>query len=286
MSSGHSLLMWKTFHHPDISVPVVRRRVSIELLEMLDILGDAAVHGAWAFMRNHRDRDREGYLRAVQRLAKQGLVVKHRGLDTPILQISEAGSDSLAAYFQPEKYWERKWSGVWYMLVYDIPEVDRKYRDMLRKFLKSQRMGCFQKSIWISARDIRPQYADLARGAALDAFACLFEARTVLGMHAEQVVSEAWDFEELYVLQKRFCDVYSENLKLLQVHAKEMTTEKLVRLATEELEAYRMAFVWDPLLPSKLLPYSYQGKAAHALHLELSNLVRIQLKICNLKSRS
>lgn len=270
--------MWKAFHHPDISIPVIRRRVGLELLEMLDILGDAAAHGAWAFMRNHRDSDRAAYRKALQRLANQGLVVKHMGLDTPQLHISEAGSNSLSSYFQPEKHWNKTWSGIWYLLVYDVPEVDRTYRNVLRKFLKSQRMGCFQKSIWISAWDIRPQYADLARGAALDAFACLFEARTVLGMRAEQVVNEAWDFEQLYVLQKHFCDVYSDNLELLRSKPEEINVDKLVRLAAEELDAYRAAFARDPLLPSKLLPYSYKGKEAYTLHTEIIKDIRFLLK--------
>jgi len=49
-SGLHVCCMWQAFHHPDISLPVVRRRIGLELVEMLDILGDVAIHGGWAFL--------------------------------------------------------------------------------------------------------------------------------------------------------------------------------------------------------------------------------------------
>lgn len=249
---------------------------------MLDVLGDMAAHGAWAFLRNRSYPNRTAYYQAVGRLAKQGLLVKEQGLDAPQLRISQEGTDSLEAYLRPDKWWNRKWNGIWYLLVYDVPETDRSYRNTLRQFLKHQRMGCFQKSVWITPHDIRPQYADLEQGAALGAFACLFEARTVLGMPSERVVWESWDFDVLYNIQKRFCDIYGENLDILQGPTVP-DLDSLMRLAGEEIDAYRSAFVLDPLLPSELLPRDYQGRHACDLHLKLANTIRSKLMILNPK---
>ena len=269
--------MWKAFHHPDLSLPVVRRRIGLELLEMLDLFGDVAAHGAWAFLRNRSYPDRSSYYNAVSRLSKQGLLVKSQGLDTPRLRISEAGSGLLEAYLRPDKWWNRKWNGIWYLLVYDVPEADRPYRNVLRQFLKSQRMGCFQKSVWVTPHDIRPEYSDLEEAASLGVFACLFEARTVLGMPAEKVVRESWDFDALYEVQKRFCNIYEENLQILQ-EAVCLDLDTLMRLAAEEMDAYRSAFVMDPLLPSQLLPRDYMGKQAYALHLNLAQSIRKRIQ--------
>jgi phenylacetic acid degradation operon negative regulatory protein len=265
--------MWKAFHHPDISLPVVRRRVGLELLEMLDILGDTAAHGAYAFLQNRSYPNRATYYNAVSRLSKLGLIVKEQGTDTPVLKISEEGSGLLETYFRPNRWWSRKWDGIWYLLLYDVPEVDRSYRNVLRQFLKQQRMGCFQKSVWIAAHDIRPQYADLAEAAALDAFACLFEARTVLGMPAEKVVWESWDFDGLRQTQKRFCEIYGDNLDILQ-GAISLDLDSLMKLAAEEIDAYRSAFVLDPLLPDPLLPMDYLGKQVYSLHLDVVKMIR------------
>ncbi len=247
---------------------------------MLDILGDVAIHGGWAFLKNRSYPNRNAYRRALGRLSEQGLIVKERGLDTPVLRISEGGADLLEAYFHPDKWWNRKWSGIWSLLVYDIPEVDRSYRNVLRQFLKRQRMGCFQKSVWITPRDIRPQYADLNEAAALGAFACLFEARTVLGMSAERVVWESWDFDRLYEIQKRFCEVYGENMEILQ-GSTTPDLNVLMQLAAEEIDAYRSAFVLDPLLPNELLPRDYKGKEAFKLHQAITKQIRSKLLMCN-----
>ncbi len=269
--------MWKAFHHPDFSLPVVRRRIGVELLEMLDLLGDTMIHGAYAFLQNRSYPNRSSYYNAVSRLSKLGLVVRGQGLNTPKLKISEEGADSLAAYFRPDKYWSRKWNGIWYLLMYDVPEVDRSYRNVLRTFLKKQRMGCFQKSVWITPHDIRPQYSDLESAAAVGVFACLFEARTVLGMPSEQVVWESWDFDSLYTIQKRFCDVYSENLELLQENVVP-DIDSLMRLLAEEIDAYCSAFVLDPLLPASLLPSFYMGQNVYSLHLKLAKAIRKKLQ--------
>jgi len=275
-SGCYRAAMWKPFHHPDISLPVVRRRIGLELLEMLDLFGDISVHGAWAFLHNRTCPDRQAYNQAIYRLSKQGLIVKEQGLDTPQLKISQEGEGLLEAYLRPDKWWSRKWNGIWYLLLYDVPEVDRSYRNVLRQFLKTQRMGCFQKSVWITPHDIRPQYADLDEGAALGTFACLLEARTVLGMPSETVVLESWDMEGLYAIQQRFCDVYSENLEILHGLGTP-DVDVLMRLVAEEVDAFRSAFVLDPLLPSSLLPQDYAGRKAYELHLKITNELRSKL---------
>lgn len=268
--------MWKSFHHPNISLPVIRRRAGRELLELLDVFGDVSARGAWAFIHNRTGSGRAAYNQAVYRLSKQGLIIKEQGLDTPVLKLSADAERLLEPYFQPERWWNRKWNSIWYLLVYDVPESDRSYRNVLRRFLQNHRMGCFQKSVWVTPHDIRSQYSDLKEAAAVDVFACLFEARTVLGMPSERVVREAWDFERLYDIQNRFCKTYAENLDLLQ-SATTSDIDVFVRLATEEMDAFRSAFSLDPLLPNQLLPHGYLGKKAYGLHQKITEALHIKL---------
>ena len=63
---------------------------------------------------------------------------------------------------RPEKFWNRKWDGIWYVLAYDVPEPQRSYRESLRRFLQRLRMGGLQGSGWVSPRGsdaVRPSDA-------------------------------------------------------------------------------------------------------------------------------
>ena len=205
--------------------------------------------GGWALVNRHTYPNRAAFRNASMRLRNKGLVVSQStGGFVPKLFLSDRGRDQIPAYFRPEKFWNQRWNNIWYVLVYDVPEVDRKYRDVLRLFLKRMRMGCLQQSVWVTPEDIRPDFDDLTQTANIDAFAYLFEARTVLGLSAERIVSNAWNFERLELLQEHFCEVCEENLERLEQGGS--SPEDLAALIRTSLEAYHGAFMEDPLLPS------------------------------------
>ncbi len=273
---------WVGFHHPDINFPVVRRRAGIEILEMLELGSVFLSRGGWGVLNRSCYPNQAAYMNATSRLRKSGLIVKRsEGGKTPTLWLTDEGRNRLPDYFSPERFWNRKWKGIWYMLVYDVPEVDRIYRDVLRQFLKRMRMGLLQQSVWITPQDIRPDFDDLATAANIDAFAYLFEARTVLGLPAQEIVENAWDFDRLNLLQEYYCTVMSENMACLE--SGEFSGEELVALLRMAVDAYHGVFVLDPLLPASLHPSNYLGKQVFSLHRSLLNRVGDQLK--NLSSK-
>jgi phenylacetic acid degradation operon negative regulatory protein len=268
---------WVRFHHPDISFTVVRRRAGIELLEMLEMASLFLSRGGWGLLSRSCYPNQAAYLNAASRLRKKGLIAKHsEGGRTPQLYLSDTGKTMLPDYFSPEKFWNRKWNGIWYMLVYDVPEADRKYRNVLRQFLKRMRMGCLQQSVWITPQDIRADLDDLAMAANVDAFAYLFEARTVLGLPSRQVVEDAWKVGRLYSLQLHYCSMMEHNIASLEKG--EFNAEELAKLMHISLEAYHGAFAEDPLLPSALHPANYLGKRVFERHRSLFLLINERLQ--------
>lgn len=258
-------MKWVQFHHPDISLPVVRRKIALELVEMLELTSLFLTRGGWAVLNKSCYPDRKAFRNATYRLQKAGLVVrrKQEGAEIPHLELAPHMKKELPAYFKPEAHWNRKWNRIWYMLVYDVPEKDRSYRDALRRFLKQERLGCLQQSVWVTPDDIRARFDDLVRAAAVDSFAFLFEARTVLGLPGAKVVEQAWDFDRLYEVQHRYCEIMQVNLDRLSEGCRLEELGALMRLA---LQAYHSAFVQDPLLPRGLLPAGYKGRQVWELH--------------------
>jgi len=258
----------KKFHDPDFSWGVFRRRIGDELLHLfagyVEVLG---TRGRSLIFKNcypdgHRYRD------AVYRLRKEGLIADRGSLHrAPTLVLTEEGERRLRPEMRPERFWKRRWGGTWYLLMYDVPETERQYRHALRGFLVRLRMGCLQKSVWVSHRDIRPEYGDLLEAAAVGGYAVLMEAQTLLEMEPWRVVEQAWPFDAIRERHCRFDEYAREKLSELS-HGK-AAKAGIESLAGEEMLAYREAMRDDPLLPAELYPPDYLGPQVLKLHREL-----------------
>jgi len=181
----------------------------------------------------------------------------------------------------PERAWNRRWNGIWNILFYDIVEKERGVRDELRKFLRKQRRGCLQRSVWISPRDIRPAYDDLAQALQIDVECYLVEAKTVFGRDPQELVRAAWNWERIDLAQQCYLDIVGDQLKLLRT-ASERPPETVQTLAREELDAYFMAMQEDPLLPKSLWPMSYKGKTVFPAHQRFVKTVKTVLQAIDL----
>lgn len=188
---------------------------------------------------------------------------------TPVLQMTAAAAQHRLDRRELDFFWEHRWNGIWYLLTYDVPEKQAHYRASLRKRLAQLRMGCLKQSTWITPRDIRPEFDDLAKAAGLTDFAVLFEARTVLGMDPIEIVQLAWPMERLHKIQHW----YAENAQRLTelVSSKRFTPAKLAAVALEDVRAYRSAFSMDPLLPKALWPPDYLGPTVAESHSRLQS---------------
>jgi len=262
---------WLSFHHPDLSLPVIRRRAAEEWLDILCGVGEVLASQGRTVFWNKSYPNRTAYHSAMTRLRKNGLVAQSDSKgNLPHLVLTDAAKLKRPSYYHPDKLWNTRWNGIWYTLIFDVPETERHYRDTLRKFLKQLRMGWLQKSVWITPRDIRPEYDDLEKSASVNLVAYLLESRTVLHRDQQEMVRNAWDFENLKALQGRYLKTFTENLKLI---SKAHSEEELMDLLYQESEAYIHSMRKDPLLPKELLPKDYLGRQVWDLHQTLIKTV-------------
>lgn len=90
----------------------------------------------------------------THRLKKQGLITK----TSDTFRLTKKGEkeaffahlDAQAAMHQPN----RAWDGHWRIVIFDVPEKKRKYRDYLRSMLKTLEFKELQKSIWVTPYQI------------------------------------------------------------------------------------------------------------------------------------
>ena len=136
-------------------------------------------------------------------------------------------------------------------------------------------MGCLQQSVWVTPEDIRPDFDDLSKAAAINDFAYLLESKTVLGVPDHRVVTDAWNFDRLQDIQERYCSIMIKNLD--QLADRKHTPDDLAKLLRMSLDAYHAAMTNDPLLPHKLHPTGYVGKQVVALNRRLFSEIDQQL---------
>lgn len=263
---------WELFHHPDLSLPVLRRRAAEEWLDILSGVGEILATRGRSVMWSTAYSSDPAYYTALSRLRKNGLLVQADPKDTlPRLILTERAKQKQPIYQQPETLWNTKWNKIWYTVIFDVPEKERHYRDSLRRLLQRMRMGCLQRSVWITPRDIRPEYADLEKSAAVGTVSYLLESRTVLHLDQQEMVLNAWDVERLHDLQARYLHVFEQNLEKLN---RPTHSEKdLIELLYQESEAYMQAMRFDPLLPNALHPKDYLGKQVWNLRNRLKSTI-------------
>lgn len=260
------------FSRPDFNLTLVRRRAGDALLDMAVFWGGLAINPAGSLYRGLRGgggrSSSSAYWNAVRRLERQGLLIRpRRGGRSPVLLLTDRARDSRPIELNPAARWDAKWNGRWYLLTYDIPETERRYRTAVRGFLRRQRMGYLQNSVWISAFDIRPVFDDLCRGAALEDFAYVFEARTVLGLASQAIVNASWDLKRVQEVQRWYV-AQAERL-LDRIERESLPAAALEQVAREDAACYLAAMREDPLLPASLYPADYLGPRVYKTHFRL-----------------
>lgn len=108
-----------------------------------------------------RDKNKATHRSCISRLCAQNLVCRDYN---KIITLTDKGRGyALSAFIEAELCFyhlqnsnNKKWDGSWRIVLFDIPESKRRYRDYLRKILKNIGFHEFQKSIWIFPFPVPP----------------------------------------------------------------------------------------------------------------------------------
>lgn len=111
---------------------------------------------AWKKGRKYQLRSKEA---TFYRMRKQGLIIIERKGHRYNVRLTEKGRQC-AGWLQLDALQvkkSKKWKKLWYFLMFDIIQVKRWKRDILRSFLERMGFVFFQKSVWVHAYDCRPE---------------------------------------------------------------------------------------------------------------------------------
>jgi len=158
----------------------------------------------------------------------------------------------------PIKRWERSWDGKWRVLVFDLPGQQWALRRRLWQWLRSQRFGCLQQSVWLSPDPVDDSLLPLKSLKLTPESYSVIEGRPVGSDTDADLVRSAWDFTAIDRIHARLLE--------LSDHGMRTASSADISPATRRhwMNAYRQAWIealsLDPLLPRSLWLPDYAGE--------------------------
>ncbi len=110
---------------------------------------------------------------AIRQLREKGYIDKEKDGNKLIIKLTQSGKDK-AIISQVLK--NEVWDGKWRIVVFDIPEDKRKVRNIFRGRLKIWGFKPWQKSVWVSKKNIRKALRDYVKEIGIEKWVKIFES--------------------------------------------------------------------------------------------------------------
>jgi len=132
-----------------------------------------------------KEYSRNSINKAVHRLTEKGYIQKGTMEDEICIKLTELGLKAFQGISErkiekrflnvkPKKF---KWDGVWRVVIFDIPEENKRVRYVLRETLKILGFRPLQKSVWISKRNFTKEIRKWVKELKLSQYILIFETK-------------------------------------------------------------------------------------------------------------
>ena len=168
------------------------------------------------------------------------------------------------------------WDGTWSIVMYSVPERERKRRDLLRRELTWMGYGVAGGGTMISPYDLTKEVIELAERLGAVGNIHIFQARQKGLTDAREVVSTCWDLARIRRMYAVFIGKYQPRLEKwldrlqtgMPIGAGEYFVERFALI-----HEYRKLPFYDPDLPDELLPEDWPRPKAAALFQQFHDLL-------------
>jgi CRISPR/Cas system-associated endoribonuclease Cas2 len=116
--------------------------------------------------REIRRRRRQKYHKIIYKLKRDGLIKEKFGNNKKFLIITKKGRDKLSSLKAknnrklPETYYQKEKGDKFVIVIFDIPEAEKRKRAWIRSALRNLELKMAQKSVWIGKVKIPKQFID------------------------------------------------------------------------------------------------------------------------------
>jgi phenylacetic acid degradation operon negative regulatory protein len=196
----------------------------------------------------------------LRSLARAGLIQFHNQGGGRVVSLTHGGRLAAAGGFDLMQRWGRTWDGKWRLLVFDLRGKQWGLRRRLWRWLRSQRFGYLQQSVWLSPDPLDDSLLPLKHLRLTPESFTVIEGRPGGSDTDADLVRGAWDFTEINQAYAKALD-QSEPAMKAAFAAKTPFAARRKWLAASR-QVWLEALSADPLLPRMLWPPDYLGEEA------------------------
>jgi len=106
----------------------------------------------------------DGFYSPIYNLKRMGYISITGTKDKQTYKLTNKGRKAVSEILIKEKIKRQKWDGQWRVLIFDIPEKKRKFRNNLRRTLINLGFYQLQKSVWVCPFDVIDYLYDIIPG--------------------------------------------------------------------------------------------------------------------------
>ena len=123
-----------------------------------------------------RDLPKSKLSLTISRLRKKGYIEKYKDQSKIILKLTQLGQDWLLKHLPEDNY---NWDGIWRLVIFDIPESQRRIRNILRRRLKEWGFNQWQKSVWATKKPLTEALRSLVKQLEVEDWVLVIETENV-----------------------------------------------------------------------------------------------------------
>lgn len=199
---------------------------------------------------------------AVSYSLKTGLIERVIKNGQPFFRLTGRGKNKLIRDFPLFRFQEEKWDGFFTVLFFDIREIERIVRDLLRRDLKTLTFAMAQRSVYVTSHNIVSDLEEYLKFTGLFPKVLVFRSKRIFGGDEKAWARKLWKLDKLNRLYKSILTDW----KKVEKKKGEEKKEGIRSLKNKFLQAITI----DPCLPRELLPNDWAGFKARKLIIQLS----------------
>jgi phenylacetic acid degradation operon negative regulatory protein len=193
----------------------------------------------------------------VSRLLSVGEIEKIVKGDKIYLRLTSKGFNKLKEDVPLFKYSRQKWDGYWRMVIFDIPEEKRVFRDVLRQKLVSLGLAKWQRSIYITPFPLEEEINQFLKTKNIFGFAFCLKAKRLGRGDDRQIAKSAFKLDKLNREYHQLIEEDLEQARFLLGKGR-LKANKVQQLVNKYLALIQK----DPGLPQELLPEAWWAEEA------------------------